>query len=344
MVTSIAGCKRTRVVGRAQAARGSSGDRQAAARLLGSADEEESGGNKKSKGNGNGMNRYRDCGVYVDGRPVGVLAFGELPIGLKPTWVAEEHSVEFDPGYTGPRTRTSYARRYKVIDYLKAAGVDVAKIKEVQLPGTKPTEVIIASGKELRSPKGQGLMIRFGAMVGGKPIPVVPDGFGNGLMPDKVSGLMVYINKKPPTLDREEGLQLDGKTVEGIPYYGEPMKGGVRVYLDDRLTLAINAQSLEEAPAQVGPDGKQHWNLTAVLKQNGVDLSKVVEAWAIADERRKQRYSRAELDALTFTRNAEQKNQLLVGDGKLRIEAIALHSHQLTKDELPQIRPEESLD
>jgi hypothetical protein len=70
----------------------------------------------------------------------------------------------------------------------------------------------------------------------------------------------------------------------------------------------------------------------------------VVEAWAIADERRKQRYSRAELDALTFTRNAEQKNQLLVGDGKLRIEAIALHSHQLTKDELPQIRPEESLD
>jgi len=28
----------------------------------------------------------------------------------------------------------------------------------------------------------------------------------------------------------------------------------------------------------------------------------------------------------------------------LRIEAIALHSHQLTKDELPQIRPEESLD
>ena len=177
------------------------------------------------KGGGNGLNRWRDTGVYVDGRPVGIVTFGELPIGLKPTWVPEEHSIEFDYGYKGPRTRTSYERRYRMIDYLEALGVDVARIKEIQVFGPKTTSVIIASGKELRSKKGQEFMFRFGAVVGGKAIPVVPPDFGNGVMPDKMGAVMVYIDKKPPLLDPEEGLKLDGKVVEGIPYYGEPMQG-----------------------------------------------------------------------------------------------------------------------
>ena len=58
----------------------------------------------KQHGSGQGLNRWRDTAVYVDGKPVGVVTFGELPIGLKPVWVPEEHSIEFDYGYKGPRT------------------------------------------------------------------------------------------------------------------------------------------------------------------------------------------------------------------------------------------------
>lgn len=346
LVAALVGCsKRDRapLVGHAEASSGKQAEAAAARALAGSADEEY-GNNKPGKGGGGGANRWRDTGVYVDGRPVGVLAFGELPIGLAPTWVAEEHSIEFDVGYKGPRTRKTYARRYRVVDYLKAVGVDVGRIKQIQIMGPKTTQVIIASGKELRSEKGRELMFRFGSSVGGKAIPVVPDQFGNGVMPDKMSAMMVYIDKKPPVLVAEEGLQLDGKTVDGVPYFGAPMRGGVRVYVDDRLSLAIKPELLQEAPSTVGPDGARRWKLTAVLKQNGVDLSKVVEAWAIADERRKQKFTRAELDALAFTMNPEQKNQILVGDGKLHVDALALHSHALAPGELPQIRPDESAD
>jgi hypothetical protein len=334
------------VVGQASA--GKEAERRAAAALAGTADEEMGGGNNNNKkmggGEGTGGNRWKDIGVYVDGRPVGVVSFGELPIGLKPTWIVEEHSIEFEAGYQGPRTRKSYARRYRFVDYLKAVGVDVRKVKEIQVLGPKETAVIIASGKDLRSPNGQNFMFRFGSAVGGKAIPVVPDGFGNGVMPDKMSCVMVYIDKKPPTLVPDEGLAVDGKVVDGVPYYGEPMRGGVRVYVDDRLSVALKPQALDESPAETGADGTKHWKLASVLKQNGIDLTKIVEAWGIADERRKHKFTRAELDTLTFTLNPTQKNEFLIGDAKARVSALALHSHALAPDELPQIRPDEDVD
>jgi hypothetical protein len=344
-LTAMVGCKRRNrsgvIVG--PNAAGKRAEKEAAAALKGTADEE-MGVGMKQKGSGGGMNKWRDVGVYVDGRPVGVVAFGELPVGLKPTWVVEEHSIELDPGYTGPTTRKSYARRYRIVDFLKALGVDVKRIKEIQVLGPRTTQVIIASGKELRSPKGESFMFRFGGAVGGKAIPVVPAAFGNGVMPDKMGAIFVYIDKKPPVLIPDEGLALDGKVIDGVPYYGEPMKGGVRVYSDDHLTTVIKKQALDEVPAETAPDGTRRWKLAAVLKQSGVDLSKVVELWVIADERRKQKLTRAELETVTFTMDDDNKNRIVIGDAKLKADVLALHSHALTPDELPQIRPDESSD
>ncbi len=339
------------IVGDAQASAASSttsaaraAEAATARAFAGGDDDEDVGGSnagEPGKGGGQGGNKWRDCGVYVDGRPVGVLAWGELPIGLKPTWKAEEHSIEFDYGYKGPRTRTSYERRYKFVDYLKAVGVDLAKIKELHVMGPKESEVLIATGKQLRSKAGQELMFRFGAVVGGKPIPVVPEGFGNGKHSDKIGAVMVYINKKPPVLVPDEGLALEGKLVDGIPYYGDPFRGGVRVYADDRLTLQIKRPMLREVPADVGADGKKRWSLWKLLEQKGIDTSKIVEAWAIADERRKQKFTRAELEKLTFELSDKGNNEILVGDGQLKVTALALHDHALKPDELPQIRPGE---
>lgn len=334
------------IVGNARASSGAKTAEHEAAQALEGGDGEGGGPvGMVQKGSGQGMGRWSDPGVYVDGRPVGVLRFGELPVGLKPTWVVEEHSIELDYGYKGPRTSKSYARRYRIIDLLKALGVDVNRIKEIHVPGPKATSVIIASGKELRSKKGQDFMFRFGSVVGGKPIPCVPDHFGNGVMPDKMGGIMLYIDKKPPVMVQDEGLALDGKIIEDGVAYGEPLRGGVRVWNDDRLSSSLNAQSLDELPAaSVDGDGSKRWKLASVLKQSGVDLSKVVEAWLIVDEQRKQKLTRAQLDTITFTLNPKQKNELLVGDGKQRASAIALHSHALQPDELPQIHPDEQID
>src|SRR5438128_146882 len=41
-----------------------------------------------------GASRWKDTGVYLDGQPLGVLSFGELPVRLKPVWVEESISAE----------------------------------------------------------------------------------------------------------------------------------------------------------------------------------------------------------------------------------------------------------
>src|SRR6185503_15995138 len=79
-----------------------------------------------------GMSRWKDVGVYVDGKPVGFLDFGELPIALKPTFIKDKVSDNKPPGCPiekCPGWKWSQQRFYKFTDYLKAIGVDPKSIK-----------------------------------------------------------------------------------------------------------------------------------------------------------------------------------------------------------------------
>ena len=126
-----------------------------------------------------GAARWKDVGVYVDGKPMGFLTLGELPIALKPTWVKDKVSAEKRPGTDDPGWRWSQQRFYRFDQYLTAIGVDVRKIKELHVYGPKFSETNISTAKDLLGPKGKEFMFRFGANVGGKPISQVPPGFGN---------------------------------------------------------------------------------------------------------------------------------------------------------------------
>lgn len=283
-----------------------------------------------------GQARWKDCGVYVDGKPVGFLTFGELPVALKPTWMEEEASIPLKPGYKGPQTAKIKQRAYKLYDYLVAAGVDVAKVKEVHVYGPRFTDSIIVGGDEFRKKKDD-LLFHFGGDVRGKPIPIVPDEYGNNRSPDKITSIMVYIDKKPPKLERNVGLVLDGEVQIDVPYYGEPLRGGVRVYLDDRLATTIKRKALDEVAAD---DGKI--KLLDYIKAQGVDTSKVVEGWVIKDDRRAKKLTQAELASAVFQIAVGAEGKVLVGD--LPANALALHSHVLKADELPQVLPGEDGD
>lgn len=287
------------------------------------------------------MNRWRDTAVYVDGRPVGVLDFGELPIGLHPVWVKEKHSVEIEPGSKGPTFKWVEARRYRFTDYLKALGVDLRQVKELQMMGPKATEITVVSGAELRSKKAEGFQFRFGSLVGGKPIPVLPPNFGNRIQPDKIGAVMVYVHRKPPVVKGDEGMFLDGKPVDDVPYFGEPMRGGVRIYFDDRLALQLEPPLLQSLPSTPSPDGQRRYSLWALLQSQGIDTTKIVEGWAIADERRKARFSAEALQKMSFEVPRQGHNQLLLGEAQVPASALALHSRALTNRDLPQIRPDE---
>ena len=294
----------------------------------------------KQEGQGDrGGNRWKDTGVYLDGKPIGVLGFGELPITLSPVWISEEKSAEIEPGSHAPGYVIVKQRRYRFVDYLKSLGVDLKRVKALQVAGPRWSETISVSGAELRSPKGRDFMFRFGGSVGGKAIPVVPNGFGNDMSPDKISAVMIYLDKKPPQVVSNEGLVLDGKVVSGIPYAEEPVHGGVRVYLDDKLVDSLHRKNVVEKEAV---DGK--YNLLEVLERDGVDVRRVKEAWIIRDERRKERLSASDLIGLDFEMGERKQNSILVGQAKWPGQVLALHTRPVKSEQLPKILPEESDD
>lgn len=283
-----------------------------------------------------GAARWKDTGVYLDGKPIGFLTFGELPITLKPTWVKDKVSANKRPGTNDPAWRWAESRFYKFTDYLRAVGIDPAKIRELHVYGPKPSDSIIVTGRDLMSARAAGFMFRFGTGASGKAIPQEPQGFGNGRTPDKISAVMIYMKKKPPTVVANEGFELDGKPVEGVPYYGEPLRGGVRVYLDDKLATIIKRQDLDMKSVINTPEGPS-WSLYAFLQARGIDTSHVVEGWAIARDRRTDRIPAAELSTLTFTATAQAKGVVTLGARKITANVIALHTRQLAADELPVI-------
>ena len=292
-----------------------------------------------------GMARWKDTVVYLDGRPIGFLQFGELPITLKPTWVKSKVSQNKPPGCPScPAWKWGEERFYRFTDYLKAVGVNVARIKELHVQGPKIGDTIIATGKDLMSPAAKDFMFRFGGYVAGKAIPHVPDNFGNGAGPDKITSVMIYIDRTPPKIV-DGSYVLDGHPIEGVPYYGEPVRGGIRVYFDDRLAAIIKRQDLDPKTARTNPDGSLSWNLYGFLQKNGVDTKKIVEGWVVRDERRQEEIPAAQLQTMWFQAAAKSgkgsQGAILLGDQKIVANVLALHSRVIKKDELPVIRPEE---
>lgn len=287
-----------------------------------------------------GMARWKDTGVYVDGQIRGFLTWGELPVTLKPTWIRDKVSANKRAGTNDPGWRWSQQRFYKFTDYLKAIGVDIRKVKAIHVYGPRFTQTIVATGKDLQTAEASGFMFRFGGNVSGKAIPQVPMGFGNGKTPDKITNVSIYIDKRPPDLVPNVGLQLDGQDQLGVPYFGEPIRGGVRVYLNDRCAAIIKRQELDTKLATT-KDGELQWNLAQVLTAQGVDLKKVAELWVIRDDRRTESFPASEIAKLTFEAGSQAKGGLLLGDDRVRTNAIALHTTPVKRSDLPYIVADE---
>jgi len=283
-----------------------------------------------------GMARWKDTGVYLDGKPLGFLTWGELPIALKPTWVKDKVSDRKRPGTNDLGWKWAQQRFYKFTDYFKAVGIDIKKVKEVHLYGPKMSQTLIATGADLQGPLANEFMFRFGTNTGGKAIPHAPGNFGNGKTADKITAVMVYQTKKPPKLIRNEGLELDGQLQTGVPYYGDPIRGGIRIYLDDKLAAIIKRQELDAKKATTGKDGELNFKLADVFAAQGVDTKKVVEVWVIRDERWEEKIPGSELPTLTFSANSQAHGGVLLGDKKYRANAIALHTRPIADTEIPK--------
>ncbi|HWU86885.1 MAG TPA: hypothetical protein VN253_06405 [Kofleriaceae bacterium] len=290
-----------------------------------------------------GTSRWKDTGVYVDGRPVGFMTWGELPVALKPVWLRDKVSANKRANTNDPGWRWMQQRFYRFTDYLKALGIDVHKVKAMHVYGPKMTNSIIITGKDLQSPLAKNFLFQFGGSTYGKAVPRVPERFAAGSPPDKIASVMIYIEKTPPTLVPDVGFMLGDAVQMGVPYYGDPIRGGVRIYLDDHYAAIVKRQELDPKQASKGADGEPSWSLAALLTAQGVNTSKVVEMWAIQNERRVEKISGSELEKVTFQASSQAKGGVLLdlGERKVRANALALHTRALKQEELPYITPDD---
>ncbi len=83
-----------------------------------------------------GKPRFGECAVYVDGEPLAVLSYGELPPNLPVHWQKVEGEDEKVP-------------RFLMAEYLEGLGVDLRKVRELHLYGGQ-NRVGIVKGDELR--------------------------------------------------------------------------------------------------------------------------------------------------------------------------------------------------
>ena len=179
------------------------------------------------------------------------------------------------------------------------------------------------------------------AMCGGKPIPSCTPKAKRIRCPDQLTAVTVYLEREAP-IRKDNDFILNGEPIYHIPYYGDPIRGGVRVYLDGRLVTTIKRRKLtDESIAVQTPDGESQWKFIAFLKSQGVDTTGVQEGWLISKNRRVKRIGVNELSDATFVAVAQRSGVILFGEAKTPTQAMALHTKPLKKEDLPVILPHE---
>lgn len=290
-----------------------------------------------------GMTRFKDPGVYVDGVPMGMVRFGELPVPLEPYWHEERAAVPYKKGDTHKPYKIVKQRRYRWLDYFKAIGIDTDRIDQVHIyGGAKRRAAVVVTGDELRN--HDGFMFRFGSDVYGKTIPACPSGVGDGKCPDVVGAVAIYIDKEAPIREGAH-FYLNGERLKDIPYYGEPLRGGVRVYKDSQLATTIKRRKLTEDALKVTTaEGDTRWKFFAFLEMQGVKTDDIVEAWVIQRNLRVKRLSRAQIENATFEATGQKRGEILFGDESIPANALALHTTKVDEKDLPVIEPHEHED
>jgi hypothetical protein len=202
-------------------------------------------------------------------------------------------------------------RRFRITDYLRAVGVPLDRIAEVHLHGARAAAIVLTRDDLLRHP--DDILFKFAGETHGKPIPIVRS-IQTGTTFDDLAALTIYIDRKPPRLTRDHGLELDGIPVRGIPYHGEPLREGVRVYLDNRLVAVLKRNQLISG-------GNGPWNLGDVLERHGVATSRIARLELIHDESRTAKLAWGRID---FAFNPAASAEVMLGAQALPANSIAL--------------------
>lgn len=281
--------------------------------------------------NKEGKRRWKDAVTYLDGKPLGVLWYSEMPpqIAANPTWIEDVEELPWKPGDKGPKERVIVERRYKFADYLEALGVDLNKIKEFHILGG--THYAMRVTREDILKHRDTFFFNFGRITHGKPLLRIPSDYNANTSLDQVHGIAIYQDKEPPKITEHSEIFFKGKVYTDVPYFGPPLRGGVRTYKDDTLAVWIKRKKLEDTDGIgtwfEGPKGKAlRWPFLTFLEKNGVKTSDIVVAEVIFEEKRGRRYQGQELKDLFFTTAVQGSGQIYLGKDRVPANCVAFYT------------------
>lgn len=269
-----------------------------------------------------GGGAFRESAVYVDGKARGVLLYSELPPTLKPMAIPAIDDLDVP-------------RYYRVADYLKAIGVDLDRVEEVQFYASRG-RIAIVKGDELRAKKDL-LVFDFTRQVSGKPrarwsalhaLPHRP-------MVDIIFSIAVYVTKPAPLVQHNE-LWLDGKVVDdAFPYVGDGVPKGTRVYVDGKLAGWVKRKMLPNKLIAPGSEeGHAKFSTAAFLAYVGADTRNVKAIDFFDDDDLLARVDAKswahDKDDYVFElpkRSHGQVEELFPGDKSARISSVHLYVH-----------------
>jgi hypothetical protein len=273
---------------------------------------------------------FKETWVYVDGVPKGAMLYAELPADLPIAWKDDVESLDFTPSDPPPHEKKIQVLRWRLVDYLKLIGVDIAKIKMVYLHGTG---YVAIPGDQLRK-FADGITFDLTGNDLSKTRFYWPQKMKTNTSYDRYAVVSVFITKPPLTLDRHNNPFIDGIEVMGVPYHGSPERGGFRVYVDDKLAMVVKRNELGE----VGRINSERWNLVKLLASRGVKVKPVAGDLVFSrdmSQQRRERLDEAYVSDLEIGVNAQASGTMLIGKDDRA--ATALHLY--TKGHVPPVTP-----
>ncbi|HEY1693596.1 MAG TPA: hypothetical protein VGG39_15615 [Polyangiaceae bacterium] len=265
---------------------------------------------------------FKESCVYVDGKAKGILRYSELPSTIEPFAIPEIDDK-------------TIPRYYRLADYLEAIGVDLSKIREAQVYGSHD-RIAILTGEEIRDLRDK-LVFDFTQQVGGKPRArwAQTHALAHRPMVDVIMNISIYIEKPAPTLARGD-MWLDGKVVdEAIPYVGDGVPKGTRVYVDGKLDGWLRRKKLPnkllapgstEEHARFSTDGFLAWVGAEKRTFKAIDFFANDEMLARVDGKT-WAGAKGEYVFELPNRSHGQINQLFPGDKQSRVTSIQLYVH-----------------
>ncbi|MBK9069961.1 MAG: hypothetical protein IPL79_02990 [Myxococcales bacterium] len=258
---------------------------------------------------------WREPLLYVDGVPRAAFRAAEFPIDIVTTMSQERRDLDFNAGDPGPRTATYYAPRWNIASYLERVGVPVAKVTGVVFHAGRGSTFV--SGDDLRRHRREFF---FDLTDEGKGFLRIyrPRDFAVNTTYDRYVAMSVFVAKPAPTVDAQDEVVLDGVPIVGVPYYGQPLRGGIRVYVDDKIATVLKRNLLGSARGE-------RPSLAQTLGTFGVDTQGVKAVDLIVGTARTARLTGEQFRAAWFA-SSEQASGTILLNGETPATALMLYT------------------